>query len=417
MADWFLLRLPREPDTVAAWMVADSSGRMVLPPQSGSLMQAAALAAGRRVCVLVPGADVLLTEAEVPAKTAAAKILQVVPFALEEQLAEDIEDLHFAVGKRHGDSTRMPVAVVSRPVIENWLITLRTSGISPEIMYADSELIPANPGQSVALLDGDGITVRPSGSAAVNMPIDALTEALELARVPEGETPAEGAASRSLLLYTGAAEWHQHAKEVEALREKFDGIKVQLLTGGPLALFAQQLPTTHSINLLQGLYAPTSTFSASWKSWRIAALLLAGLVMLHIGGRAAELFALKRTEKALDASIAETFRSAMPGEQSTLNARRRMEQRLLAAQNGGDGGLLAALDALAQARGTAPEATVQALSFREGALDLKLTAPDANSLDRISQSLRAGGWQADLTSGNAAENGYEGRIQIKPRGS
>jgi type II secretion system protein L len=126
---------------------------------------------------------------------------------------------------------------------------------------------------------------------------------------------------------------------------------------------------------------------------------------------------LKRTEKALDASIAATFRSAMPGEQSTLNARRRMEQRLLIAQGGGDGGLLAALDALAQARGSAPGTTVQALSFREGALDLKLAAPDANSLDQISQTLRAGGWQADLTSGNAAANGYEGRIQIKPRGS
>jgi hypothetical protein len=60
---------------------------------------------------------------------------------------------------------------------------------------------------------------------------------------------------------------------------------------------------------------------------------------------------------------------------------------------------------------------VQALSFREGALDLKLAAPDANSLDRISQTLRGVGWQADLTSGVVVGEGYEGRIQIKPRGS
>jgi type II secretion system protein L len=128
--------------------------------------------------------------------------------------------------------------------------------------------------------------------------------------------------------------------------------------------------------------------------------------------------ALKKTDKTLDASIAETFRSAMPGEASTVDARRRMEQRLLAAQGGGgDGGLLAALDALAQARSSSPGTTVQALSFREGSLDLKLAAPDANSLDRVSQSLRSVGWQADLTSGNAAANGYEGRIQIKQKGS
>ena len=56
-------------------------------------------AAGRRVCVLVPGTDVLLAEPEFPVK-AGAKLQQVVPYALEEQLAEDIDDLHFAIGKR-----------------------------------------------------------------------------------------------------------------------------------------------------------------------------------------------------------------------------------------------------------------------------------------------------------------------------
>jgi hypothetical protein len=38
-----------------------------------------------------------------------------------------------------------------------------------------------------------------------------------------------------LVLYTGAAEWQQHAAQVEAVRPNFDGIKVQLLTDGPLA--------------------------------------------------------------------------------------------------------------------------------------------------------------------------------------
>ena len=415
MADWLLLRLPRESDAGAAWMVADASGRMVTPPQSGPLIQAASLAPGRRLCVLVPGADVLLTEAEVPAK-AGAKVLQVVPFALEEQLAEDIEDLHFSVGKRASESSRMPVAVVTRELLENWLGTLRAAGLKPDVMYADSELIPANPGQSVALLDGDGVAVRPAGGPTVNMPLDALPEALELARTPTGEVHTEGPI-RSLLLYTGAAEWHQHSAVVEAMREKFDGIKVQLLTGGPLALFAQQLSTTRAINLLQGIYQPTTSSAAGWRNWRLAAMLLAALLVLHVGGRALELVSLKKAEKALDESIAETFRTAMPGEQSTTDARRRMEQRLLASQGGDNGTLLAALDALAQARGAAPGTTVQALSFREGALDLKLAAPDANSLDRISQSLRATGWQADLTSGNVAGEGYEGRIQIKPKGS
>ena len=50
-----------------------------------------------------PGADVLLAEPDVPVK-AGARLQQLVPYALEEQLAENIDELHFALGKRSADS-------------------------------------------------------------------------------------------------------------------------------------------------------------------------------------------------------------------------------------------------------------------------------------------------------------------------
>ncbi len=108
----------------------------------------------------------------------------------------------------------------------------------------------------------------------------------------------------------------------------------------------------------------------------------------------------------MDASIRETFHSAMPGDAGSADARRRMEQRLGAARGAG-GGLLPALQALAQARESAPGTSVQALNFHGGALEMKLSAPDAASLDRISQSLRSNGWQADLAGGTNAAAGYD----------
>jgi hypothetical protein len=78
---------------------------------------------------------------------------------------------------------------------------------------------------------------------------------------------------------------------------------------------------------------------------------------------------------------------------------------------------MSALAALAQALGSARGASLQALSYRDGGLDLKLKAGDAESLERIDQSLRNDGWQADLTSGGAAGTGYEGRIQMRRAGT
>jgi general secretion pathway protein L len=411
MADWLLLRLARTPEQAASWLIVDPRGSAVGQPQTGPLSLAAARAPGRRICVLVPGNDVLLTEPDVPAK-AGTKLQQVVPYALEEQLAEDIDNLHFAIGRRVGDSTRTPVAVVARALMDEWLTLLKSNGLDPEALYADSDLLPLNPGQSVALLEEDVIVVRPPAGSPVTLPADALGEALEIAQ----STPSEpGAAGRGLILYTGAAEWQQHSAQVEALRERFDGIKIQLLTGGPLSLFGQQLPLNSPINLLQGIYAPTTSRTVGWRAWRIAATLLVCLVGLHVAGKAAELSLLKSREHKLDTSLNETFHSAMPGEQSTINARARMEQRLAATRAGNSaGGLLSALEALAQAHNSAPGTAIEALSYRDGGLEMKITAPDASSLDHVTQTLKSSGWQANLTSGNVVKSGYEGRVEIRP---
>lgn len=408
MAEWLLLRLPRVPEGIATWLVVDPRGTPSGPPQAGPLTLAAARTAGRRVWVLVPGTDVLLAEPEVPVKTG-VKLQQLLPYALEEQLADDIDSLHFAIGRRNGDSTRVPVAVVARTLLDEWLGTLRSSGIEPDGLYADSELLPENPGHAVLLIDEDAVYVRPPGGSPVTLPADALAEALEIAR-SGGADPAGGA--RGLILYAGAAEWRRHSAAVEAARPGFDGVRIQLLNEGPLSLFAQQLPVASAIDLLQGGYAPTGRQAEGVRAWRVPAILLVALLAVHIAGKVGELQVLKARERDVDRSIRDTFHTAMPGEPSALDARRRMEQRL-AATRGAGGGLLPALQALAQARDAVPGLRVQAMQFHGGALDLTLAAPDAASLDRMSQELRRAGWQADLTGGGNEGSAYQGHIQVR----
>jgi len=431
MADWLLLRLPRTPEEPATWLIASAAGAPLAATQSGPLAEAAAAAGGRRVCALVPGSDVLLAEPELPPRSG-ARLQQLVPYALEEQLADNIDELHFAIGRRAADSNRTPVAVVGRTLMDEWLAALRGAGLQPDCLYADSELLPANPGQAVALLEEDTVFVRAPGAPPVSLPIDALSEALAIAesapRAAEGlpvtaappeataaDEPDAGAAARGLILYSGTAEWQQHSAQVEEAHERFASLKVQLLSDGPLALFAQQLPGTAAINLLQGSYAPRSARGAGLSAWRVAAVLLLALVALHVVGKAAELRVLKAKEHDVDTSIRDTFHRAMPAEAGTgtTDARRRMEQRLAALRNGGgSSGLLGALQAVAQARGGSAGTSVQSLNFHDGLLELTLNAPDAASIDHLSQQLRNGGWQADLIGGNTVGSAYQGRVQI-----
>jgi general secretion pathway protein L len=413
MADWLLIRLANDPDRVE-YLTADAAGRIVTALRSAPLFVVAQQAATRRVCVLVPASDVLLTDAEVPPKSG-ARIQQIVPYALEEQVAEDIDSLHFAVGRRVGESARIPVAVVSRTLLDAWLGQLHVAGLTPECLYADSSLIPDNPGQAVLVLSGDSVMLRTAGGQPVTLPLDALAEALELLRPVQPAVDANAFGGNGLVVYAGEAEWQQYGAAIEAVREQFEGLSVQLLPDGPLGLFAQSLPGSTAINLLQASYAPASPLAGGLKAWRIAAAMLLGLLVLHGIGSATQLLLLKRAERRLDQSITETFEQAMPGEHNSSNARRRMEARLTSVQGSTDSsGLLAMLAAVAQARAGANGTALQAVSYRAGTLDLQVTAPGAEALDRISQQLRSGGWQADLTSGAASAGAYQGNIQMKP---
>jgi general secretion pathway protein L len=412
MADWLLIRFSNDPGNVD-YLTCDAAGRIVEPLRRGSMAAAARDAAGKRICALAPASDVLLTDAEVPAKSA-TRFQQIVPYALEEQVAQDIESLLFAVGRRVGESTRIPVAVVSRALLDDWLSQLRGAGLEPECLYADSSLVPENPGQAVLVLSDDSVLLRAAGAQPVTLPLAALSEALDLLR-PAALEPVAEFGGNGLVIYAGEAEWQQYGATIEAEREHFEALSVQLLPDGPLGLFAQSLPGTTAINLLQGAYAPVSPLAGGFKAWRIAAALLLGLLVLHGIGGAAQLLMLKRTERRLDQSISETFEQAMPGEHNTSNARHRMEARLTSLQGSTDSsGLLAMLSAVAQARNGANGTAVQALSYRAGLLELQVTASGADALDHISQQLRSQGWQADLTSGTSSSGAYQGRIQMKP---
>jgi general secretion pathway protein L len=408
MAQWLLLQLSRGPEERCGWMLADEQGQPLAAPRVGTLAQAAEDASGCTIAALVPSSDVLITEVELPQKSG-VRPQQIAPFALEEQLAADIETLHFAVGVRDERSARTAVAVVTRSLMDQWLAGLAAHGLVPTVLCAQASLLPDHPGHTVVLLDADMMSVRRAGHTPLSLPADDMGPSLEAAVGP-------ALAQDHLLVYATPQDWHRHAAQAEAMRSRCASLKVQLLNAGPLPLLAPQLAGGAFINLLAGDYGRKVSLGGDWRRWRLAAVLAAALLALHIGGLSLELLQQQRSERALDDAIGTVARRALPGDPGTGAVRSRVERRLLASQGQGAGGLLPALSALAQAVNGVNGASLQGLSFRDGGLDLKLKAADAASLERVDQALRTGGWQAELTSGSIAGAAYEGRIIMRPAG-
>ena len=366
---------------------------------------------GRRVAALVPSGDVLMTDVLLPAKSG-VKAQQVAPYALEEQLASDIETLHFAVGARNELNDRTAVAVVTRELMNQWHEALKSVGLEPDVICAEAALLPDNPGHTVVLLDRDTLCVRRAGSMPLALPADDLPAALQASLGTE-------LAGEHLIFYATPQDWHRHTAEIETLRGQCASFKAQLLNSGVLPLLAPQLPAGQFVNLLGGDFAPKRSNTNDWRRWRLAASLALALLVVHVVGLSYELMRDKQSEKQLDDAIGNVARRALPGDPGTGAVRSRIEKRLLAAQSGtADAGVLPALTAVAQAVGSigAGSASLQSFNYRKDGMELRLKAHDASSLDHIDQHLRDDGWQAEITSG--AQNGanYEGRIEARPTG-
>jgi hypothetical protein len=96
-----------------------------------------------------------------------------------------------------------------------------------------------------------------------------------------------------------------------------------------------------------------------------------------------------KSEAALDASIAGSHSARHAGQQNATNARRRVEAGWQKSRRVAVVALLPALSAIANARTPPRRPASKALTFRDGTIDLRITAPDAASLDAIGQQLRA----------------------------
>jgi len=409
------------------WLVVDDDGVRTGPRQRGPLSLAAAVAQTHRLVVLVAATEIMVAEPELPPGSG-AKLARAVPFALEEQLTEDIDTLHFAIGRR-GAGTTTPVAVVAREALQGWIATLNAAGLNPAAIYADVALLPENPGQTVLWIEDSRLSVRRTGQPPFTVEVAPIEEALAVAGVISDPLPPPAPADtdgtmaielppppepESALLYATQEDWTRVQSTFDTLIERFASLKVQLLPEGPLVWLARELPHTQAINLLQGEFAPPENYGSQWRRWRVAAFLGIGLLGTHIAAEALSLHQSKKQSAELQTSIEQIFSSSMPGEKP-VDARRQMQSRLSQIRGSAAGPeyFLHALQSLSDAISGRPHTSVDALSYRESTLDLKITAPSVDDLAQLSQVMQKQGLTAEIQSSVPAGNAIEGRMQIR----
>ncbi|MCK7596740.1 type II secretion system protein GspL [Microbulbifer sp. CAU 1566] len=391
---------------------ADQRGTPLDPSASDVTAEALTFDEGQRALILLPGGWVWNGLETVP--RAARRQSSAVGYMVEEQLAEDVEDLHFVCEPVLGDlCSVMAVASDKLSALKSQIERLQWPVIAaiPEYRLL---AMSATPGQSALWLERDrahfwqaagrGLTVnRPlAGVVAESLfaPEDTGDDAEPIVAASEGEAP-------SLRLLG-------EPTDLELATFQQLG-SVDCATGDPIAGLLKAVPSQVPGNLLSGEYQ-VSLHSAQGPWWKKPAIAVAACFALQL------LFFLGAgTYYSLQASKADDtarnlFTEIFPGDTPSADLRRQVTGYLNQASGGG-GEFAGQLQQLSKVWSTGKPGDLKLQSLRfdgnRGELVLQLRAANLGQLDEVVGKLSSSQYKAELLAANELEEGVSGRIRLK----
>jgi general secretion pathway protein L len=403
MQETLILRLPaygtNEP---IPWLVWHKRQQELIA--SGSLNSVDELSqlkdkAGRcEVIVALPGQDVFMTKVTLPAGTK-RHLQRIVPYALEEELASDIEQLHFSWPDVKG--TELPVAVVAKERMDEWLKRLSEAGIDASYWVPDCFLLPYQEGVWQAIELGESVIVRTGAWEGFTVEKGQFAE-LAPALASEQENPTE-------IVHYGELNWPQSPAPLTAA-----DIEV------PFTIAVQSLETGNKLNLRQGNYRShraKRSVELPWRSFAAAASVLFVLAVVLNGVR---YWQLNSQSETLKAQAEQLYRDAFPGNTRIVNLKVQLQRQLdgLGLGNSDQVSVLAVLQQLEPAFKSQPDLQLELLRFQNNELRLQATAKSFSQFESFQQAARAEG--LDIEAGSMSNRGetVSGAltVQVESRG-
>ncbi len=398
MAETLLIRLAADATGFRDWVLVNEQGRAESPVQTG-VPDVGVINATSRVVVLVPGNEVLLRSARIPGRSR-QRALRAIPFALEEQIACDVDLMHFALGPLQEDG-HYPVAAVERSRMDDWAELLLEQGIQAQQMVPDILALPLSGEDWSLLVDAGSVMLRRDPFQGFVADLDTFPVLLELFG-ERNELPAHAQLYGPGLLDTGDLPVDLNAQQ-----------------SSPLEILGSGWATTAHIDLLQGAYSRTEQWGRLLRPWRATAALLVAGVLLAGMSAGINYYHLSAQQEQLRADIEAEYRKAFPDARRVVDARAQMEQQLKQLQRRGGGdvaGFLVMLAQVGEVLRSTEGVNINGATYRDGRLDLDLQADSLQILDGLKQALVAEGrMQADIQSATS-EEGQKVRSRIRIQG-
>ncbi len=343
--------------------------------------------------LIVPQQSVYLTQVELPEK-ASRQVLSAIEYQVEDQLAQDIESQHFALG----DTSQNPIAiaVIEREIMDTCRALAQGFGLRVQRIVPELFLCPWTPDDGVALTEGyDGCLLRYGAYRGLKCNAQALPAMLELVK-----------------------------RDVEVDRIRFypagdddptPEIDGYALERKPANATSRGLFDAPSIDLQQRDYQPASQWINLARAWKWVGILLAALAIVFAYNRAIALQELEAELADLRAQQYALLKPYLPANtRPDDNLKKlliaRLEQ-LQAAER--EQGFLKLLLDFSRARASHPGIEISRIGYQGQRLNIDLSSRQLVSIEALQQTLVKAGVAARLENLNIKPELISGRLVLE----
>lgn len=389
-----VLRLGSQVDDPIHWLVFNEQENEIIA--SGCLEDATQLSSlherstSAEVIAIAPSSSLYFTQVELPSK-GAKKALAAIPFMVEEELADNIEDLFFAYGENIND--RQEIAIVAREQLVLWQTLMSEAGIFCQQLIPDVKCLPQNEYIHCVVFDDQLICTMPDGSYIQGELSWSLPLVIEHAKASE--------------LKIKAYNEIEELAQTDFVEFDYERLPIEVLMKG-----AQN----STVNLLQGDFKVKRQGNPVYEKWKVAASLAAIALTVNLIYTSVELASIKQERAEVLAQTRQVVADAFPSIKNYRNRLRSTVQRQMTSleQGGSGASMLTMLSRLGQVfdnTGVKP----QSIRFDGARSELRMQsiADNFDAMEKFKREAQALGFEVDQGAINNRGDQVSGQIVVK----
>lgn len=343
---------------------------------------------------------------------------KVIPYSLEDDLADRVEAVHFVIeklpGKDEEGNLQAVVCCVEKDLLQSELLVFNENNLVIDQCIPELCLLPWQAGQWTLVFPGDKqCLIRFDAGQGLACHMDNLALVLQTI-MREKSLPTK------IRLYVSSTQMSLSQSEVLELLPGLASHQVEITRQDYWQLLKssiEKVAVTNSsdtrLNLLSGEFAPGLPWRHWWKQWQIAAILLLAIASLDLISRVIEISRLENLSQQLTVETEEIFRQVNP-QGALIDAQLQLERQLQSLQGNSGSGFVALLDRAAPVIMNNPQLQVQNLNYsdRDREIQMTLITSDFNTAESIRARLQSLGLQAELIGSTSSAQGNRSRLRI-----